>query len=209
MTRRLLICVLLAAVSAFGQYKLDAAGPAPPELAPAIRAALQSDGVKIVAANGSVVCEVWLRTAAPSGPATTELGVTLKTIPHGALLGAIRFPSQGKDRRGLSIKPGVYTLRLSFFPADGNHQGVAPQRDFLLMSLAAEDTDLNAAPNFAVLTKMSAKASGTNHPASLSVWRAEASQAAGFVKEGDSDWVLYTKIGDIPIGVILIGTAQG
>jgi hypothetical protein len=43
----------------------------------------------------------------------------------------------------------------------------------------------------------------------MSVWKAEASQAAGFVKEGDSDWVLYTKIGEIPIGVILIGTAQG
>jgi len=208
-TGRLLICVLLAAVSAFSQYKLDTAGPPPSDLAPAIRAALQSDGAKIVAANGSVVCEVWLRTSAPSGPATTELGVTLKTIPHGALLGAIRFPGQVTDRRGLSIKPGVYTLRLSFFPADGNHQGVAPQRDFLLMSLAADDTDLNAAPNFAALTKMSARASGTNHPATLSVWKAEASQAAGFVKEGDSDWVLYAKIGDIPIGLILIGTAQG
>ncbi len=209
MTRRLLICVLLAAASAFSQYKLDTAGPAPSELAPAIRAALQNDGVKIVAANGSVVCEVWLRTAAPSGPPATELGVTLKTIPHGALLGAIRFPGPGTDRRGLSIKPGVYTLRLSFFPADGNHQGIAPQRDFLLLSLAAEDTDLNAAPSFADLAKMSAKASGTNHPASLSVWRAEASQAAGFVKDGDTDWVLYAKIGDVPIGLILIGTAQG
>jgi hypothetical protein len=209
MLKSAVLCVLLAAASAFGQYKLDTAGPAPSELAPAIRAALQKDGVKIVAANGSVVCEVWLRTAAPSGPPSTELGVTLKTIPHGALLGAIRFPGPGKDRRGLSIKPGVYTLRLSFFPADGNHQGVAPQRDFLLMSLAADDTDLNAAPSFAVLTKMSARASGTNHPATLSVWRAEASQSAGFVKEGDSDWVLYTKIGDIPIGIILIGTAQG
>jgi hypothetical protein len=208
-TRRLLIPVLLAAGSAFGQYKLDTAGPAPSELAPAIRAALQNDGVKIVAANGSVVCEVWLRTAAPSGPPATELGITLTTIPHGALLGAIRFPSQGTDRRSLPIKPGVYTLRLSYFPPDGNHQGIAPQRDFFLMSLAADDTDLNAAPNFADLTKMSARATGTNHPASLSVWKAEASQAAGFVKEGDSDWILYTKIGDIPIGVILIGAFQG
>ena len=56
---------------------------------------------------------------------------------------------------------------------------------------------------------MSAKVSGTNHPASLSVWRADAGQAAGFVKDGEGDWVLYTKIGDIPIGVILIGTHHG
>ena len=89
------------------------------------------------------------------------------------------FPVEVTDRRGLSIKPGVYTLRLSFFPADGNHQGIAPQRDFLLLSLAADDTDLNATPNFADLAKMSAKVTGTNHPASLSVWKAEASQLPG------------------------------
>ena len=33
------------------QYKLESAGPAPSELAPAIRAALQNDGVKIMASE--------------------------------------------------------------------------------------------------------------------------------------------------------------
>ena len=209
MTARLLIASLMAALSAFGQYKLETAGPPPSELAPAIRAALQKEGAKVVAANGSVVCEVWFRTTVPAGPPNTELGISLTTIPHGALLGAVRFPAEVTDRRGLPVKPGVYTLRLSFYVPDGNHQGIATQRDFLLMSLAAEDTDLNETPNFAALTKMSAKVTGGGHPATLSVWKADASQPAGLAKEGESDWALYTKVGDIPIGVILIGAYAG
>jgi len=203
------VTALTAALTAFGQYKIETAGPAPSELAPGIRAALQKEGAKVVGANGSVVCEVWFRTAVPSGPPNNELGISLTTIPHGTLLGAVRYPGEVTDRRGLQVKPGVYTLRLSFYVPDGNHQGIATQRDFLLMSLAAEDTSLDVTPNFADLTKMSAKVTGGNHPASLSLWKAEPSQAAGLVKEGESDWALYTKVGDVPIGVILIGTAGG
>jgi len=209
LTARLFVTALTAALSAFGQYKLQTAGPPPSELAPAIRAALQQDGAKVVAANGSVVCEVWFRTAVPSGPPNNELGISLTTIPHGTLLGAVRFTTEVTDRRGLPVKPGVYTLRLSFYVPDGNHQGIATQRDFLLMSLAAEDTDLNATPNFAELTKRSAKVTGGNHPATLSLWKADPSQPAGLVKEGESDWALYTKVGDVPIGVILVGTYSG
>jgi hypothetical protein len=203
------VLLFLAATAASAQYKLESAGAPPSELAPAIAEALEKDGAKILAPSGAVYCEVWFRTMAPKGEESSEQGVSLPEIPHGALLGAIRFPAQGQDRRGQPIKPGVYTLRYSLFPPDGNHQGVAAQRDFLLMAPAAADTDVNATPSYKDVVAMSAKAAGTAHPAVLSMWKDEAGTAPGLVQEGESDWVLYTKIGDIPVGIVLVGIFQG
>src|SRR5438309_5779996 len=148
--RKLNLCFLLtvlAASTVFAQFKSEPAGAPPAELAPAISQALEKQGTKIVGTNRAF-CEVWFRTSLPAGPKSAEESVTLPTIPHGTLLGAIRFPSQGADRRGQPIKPGVYTLRYSLQPLNGDHLGVSPQRDFLVLVPAGEDNDLNAAPNF-------------------------------------------------------------
>jgi len=210
--RKLSLCFLLAALAAstvFAQYKSEPAGAPPGELAPAIIQALDQQGTKIVGSNGSVFCEVWFRTSLPAGAKSSEESVTLPAIPHGALMGAIRFPAQGADRRGQTIKPGVYTLRYSLQPLNGDHLGVSPQRDFLVLVPAGDDKDLNAAPGFDALMAMSRKASGTPHPAVLSLWSAGASDAAGFAKQGENDWVLTRKVGSTAIAVILVGKVEG
>jgi len=206
--RRLLFSIVLAAGAAFAQYKSEPAGPPPAELASAVGKAL-GQGTKVLSSDGTVYCEVWFRTSLPSGAKSSEDGVTLPAIPHGALLGAIRFPAQGADRRGQVIKPGVYTLRYSLQPVNGDHLGVSPQRDFLVMVPAADDKDVNATPNFDTLMPMSRKASGTPHPAVLSFWAAGSGDAAGFAKQGENDWVLTTKIGSTPVSVILVGKVEG
>jgi hypothetical protein len=156
-----------------------------------------------------VWAEIWFRTAAPSGPKSAEEGVMLPTVPHGAFLGAIRFPGAAADRRGQNLKPGLYTLRYSLHPVNGDHLGVAPQRDFLVLTPAAEDKDPNATPAFDDLMAMSKKASGTPHPAVLSITTSSNAGAASLVKEGDHDWVVNTKIGDLPVAVIVVGKAEG
>jgi len=209
--RKLHLCFLLTVLAAgtvFAQYKSEPAGAPPAELAPAISQALEQQGTKIVGSSGAF-CEVWFRTSLPSGAKSSEESVTLPTIPQGTLLGAIRFPTQGADRRGQPIKPGVYTLRYSLQPLNGDHLGVSPQRDFLVLVPAGDDKDLNAAPNFDALMAMSRKASGTPHPAVLSMWGAGASDAAGFAKQGENDWVLTRKIGDTLISMILVGKVEG
>ncbi|MCS6953849.1 MAG: hypothetical protein RMK57_13310 [Bryobacterales bacterium] len=200
---------LLACIAAVAQYKLEATGAPPEDLDPAIRQILAPSGHRILRGDGSVYCEIWFRASAPSGAPTSEQNVSLTTVPHGALLGAIRFLVRGQDRRGQPILPGVYTLRLSFFPPDGNHQGVAPQRDFLLLIPAAEDKDPNATPSYAEVVAMSKKTTKGGHPAILSLWKDDSGRAPSLVQEGESDWVLYTKVGDLPIGVILIGVYTG
>jgi hypothetical protein len=204
--------LLLAPAALWGQqYKANKAGPPPPEVAAGIAQALATTGFQI-SDNGARYCEIWLRASLPSGQRSKEpaalSNVTLPNIPIGALVGVMRFDGQGSDRRGQAIQPGVYTLRYGIMPLNDDHQGAAPQRDFLLLTPAGEDRDLNAAPNFDTLVKMSRKASGTAHPAVLSVWKAEGGSAS-FSQHGDSDWVLEAKVGDTPIAIIVAGTAGG
>jgi hypothetical protein len=198
----------MAAGIAFPQYKLEPAGPPPSDLPPAIAGILQKDGSKVVAGNGSAFCEVWFRATVPSGPKTTEDGVTLPTIPQGALLGVLRFPARGADRRGQNIKPGVYTLRYALQPVNGDHQGVAPQRDFLVMVPAADDPGPDAKPGVEDLMKLTRKASGTPHPAVLSMSSSSNAKFPELKKEGENDWALHAKIGDTPVEVIVVGKVE-
>jgi hypothetical protein len=207
MTKSLLI-LMMAASAAFPQYKLEPGGPPPSDLPAAISGMLQKDGAKIVGPNGSAFCEIWFRSTAPSGPKSTEDAVALQTIPMGALVGALRWPAAGSDRRGQTIKPGLYTLRYSQHPVNGDHQGVAPQRDFFLMVPAAEDTNPTSTPGFNDVVAMSRKASGTPHPAVLSASSSSNTKFPELKKEGDSDWVLHAKIGDLPISLIVVGRAE-
>ncbi len=204
---RIVTAGVLTAAGAFGQYKLESAGAPPSDVAAPISQALQKDGSKITN-NGQPYCEIWLRAQKPSGSAAKEEGASISGIAQGALLGVVRFDGKGTDRRGQSIKPGVYTLRYGLIPINGDHQGAAPQRDFLVLSPAATDKDLNSTPTLDALMDMSRKASGTPHPAVLSFTKAD-SDTPGVTQQGESDWVLQTKLGDMPVSVIVVGVATG
>lgn len=206
---RTLATVLISSIAAFAQYKAEAAGAPPAEVNPAITAALNKSGTKILNPDGSVMCELWLVAANPKPSAGPEEASTLALV-QGSLVGAIRFPAKNSDRRGQTIKPGVYTLRYSMYPVNGDHQGAAPQRDFALMTPAADDSDPAATPNFETLVGWSRKASGTPHPAVLSIWKQEAADfKPGFAAMGEHDWVLQAKAGDVMVAIILVGRAEG
>lgn len=202
-----LAAVLALSAAAFAEYKVEPTGAPPSELAPAIASELQPAGQKVLDASGKVWCEVWLRKTAPTAPPSTESDVTWKAVPIGTVIGAIRWPGPGSDRRGQIIKPGVYTLRYGNYPINGDHQGVAPQRDFLVMSPAAADQNA-AAMKFEDLMAMSKKASGTQHPAVLSMWLVESDFKPGMEQMGEHDQVLKTTVGDAKIALILAGKAE-
>ncbi|MCS7025232.1 MAG: hypothetical protein NZV14_10550 [Bryobacteraceae bacterium] len=190
----------------FAEWKVEPVSAAPAALPASLTEVLQKEGFKVVGENGNVFCEVWLRaTPLPSAP--LEDSATL-AVPHGTFMGVIHFPNKGADRRGQPIQPGLYTMRLSFFPQNGDHQGVAPQRDFLVLTPLEADADPNATPGFEQLTNLSKKVSGTPHPAVFSMWKVDSEFKPGFEKMGESDWVLQAKIGDTPVAIILIGRAE-
>jgi hypothetical protein len=198
----------LAATAVFAQYKLEPAGAPPAEVAAAIASDLQPAGHKVLSGDGKVWCELWFRKGPPSGPQTTETDVTWKNVLPGAIVGVIRWPAAGYDRRGQSVKPGVYTLRYSMHPVNGDHLGVAPQRDFLVLTPAALDTDPNPVPVFDALMNMSRKASGTQHPAVLSIYKIDGDFKPGLTQAGEHDWNLHVSVGDVNVAVTIVGKSE-
>src|SRR5260370_6815477 len=137
------LALSLCAGNAYAQgSKAEAVNEAPQQdLAAPVREALSASGIRVTGPGGPV-CDIWLRKAVPAkANAGQSLGVIYPQLAQGTLVAAIRLPNATKDYRKQLIKPGTYTLRYALLPDNGNHMGVAPQRDFLLASPAAADQD--------------------------------------------------------------------
>jgi hypothetical protein len=165
----LLLTLWLSTVrtAAAQSYKVEPLSEPPPgELAPPVRSTLSATGIRVTGPNGAL-CDIWLGKAVPGKTnAPQSLGVVFPQFAQGTLMGAIRLPNSVKDYRKQLIKAGVYTLRYALLPENGNHMGVAPQRDFVLASPTAADQDPSTLTIDQTLA-LSRKATGSNHP---SVW---------------------------------------
>ena len=203
----LFLPVLFSAVAvAFAQdYKLETIAAAPAGL-PAPYASQLGEGYRVLGSSGPWM-EIWFRKSIPTGPKSSDPAITLP-IAQGTFLGILRFPANGADRRGQTVKPGIYTMRYSNFPVDGAHQGVAPQRDFALLTPIANDPDPAAMPEFEKLVTQS-KTSGTSHACVFSLEPPSSDSLPALTKEGDHDTVLNVKVGDLPIAIIVVGKAEG
>ena len=73
----------------------------------------------------------------------------------------------------------------------------------------SQDTDPKTTPAFEALVALSTKASGTPHPAVLSLSNSPSDKFPNFSKVGDHDWTLDAKLGDLAISIILIGKVEG
>jgi hypothetical protein len=201
--------VSIAAIPVFAQdYRVEAITAPAPDLPAAYASVIQSQGYRVIGPKGPWV-EIWFAKSIPTGAKPSDDSIVLP-IAQGTLLGVFRFPGTGYDRRGQTIKAGVYTMRYSNYPVNGAHQGVAPQRDFALLTPIAGDADPSATPAFDALVEMSTKASGTPHPAVVSL--ETPSSAASFpsvTTEGDNgDRVLNVKAGSLPLAIIVAGKVQ-
>ncbi|MFN9460314.1 MAG: hypothetical protein ACK6D7_23500 [Acidobacteriota bacterium] len=190
-------------------YKAAPGGAPPAELAASVSALLHKEGTRVMK-DGQLLAEVWYRSEVPAGPASTEANLTMPNVPHGSLLAVIQFAQKHEDRRGQTVQPGIYTMRYSYFPENGTHQGAAPQRDFLLLVQAACDTDGASTPAFDALLALSRKASGTPHPAVFSIWKEDPKyfKEGQMEKQGEHDWVLMRKMGVVPVSMILAGRGE-
>src|SRR5207253_102571 len=138
----LALCLAAAESAAAQSYKAEALSEPPPsELAAPVRNAVSATGIRVTGPSGAL-CDIWLGKAVPGkANAPQSLGVVFPQFAQGTLMAVIRFPNSVKDYRKQLIKAGVYTLRYALAPENGNHMGVAPQRDFVLASPAAADQD--------------------------------------------------------------------
>ncbi|HWB14195.1 MAG TPA: hypothetical protein VG826_33520 [Pirellulales bacterium] len=151
-------------------YRVEALNAAPPagEFAPAVAEQLSANGFKVVTGPGRTLCEVWPAKSWQTADDFKPTGAVNYPFEVGELLGVIRFARSGGDFRGQKIKKGAYTIRYGLQPQDGNHVGTSDTRDFVVLVPAAADAD-PAPVEKEKLFKESTGASGTAHPAILSL----------------------------------------
>lgn len=157
--------VIAPAVQAV-DYRVEKLDEAPPTdaVSAEVAAELSATGIRVIRGASTKFCDVWFRkavTVTPNFKPTTEV---LYPFRPGDLIGVARFARKAADFRDQEIAPGVYTLRYSQQPVDGAHVGTSPTRDFLLL-LSAEHDQTAKILEYKPLTKQSAEAAGSAHPA--------------------------------------------
>ncbi len=173
-------------------------GTPPAELAGGIAARL-APAAKVVA--GDATLEIWLvqKLETSGGPGWSG-------VESGTLAGAMRVSGTFKEIRGKTVKPGVYTLRYGQQPQNGDHLGISPFREFLLLSPAAIDTDPKVL-GFDGAVALSKDVIGTAHPASLSLDPPDSAPGAAlsaYKNESGHDGVVL-QIGELKFGLIVVG----
>jgi hypothetical protein len=193
-----------------GQAAITAAThqEAPPAiLSPSIRAALAAGGVRATISGTQL--DFWFVKSLP----LKEGALSWTAAEEGMLVGAVQLSSEFRDIRGRLIKPGVYTLRYGLQPQNGDHLGVSPFRDFLLLSPATLDTDF-AARGHEPTVEMSIKTAGGSHPA---VWSIDPPLASGpaltthTTELGHKALMVEVPVsntGTLRFGIVLIGRVE-
>ena len=182
-----------------------------PVASDALKKALEAKGWRVSLADGAY-CDVWLRSLVPAGKSEVA-GAVYTWIGESALIGVITFAKAATDFRGQSVKPGSYTIRYAVHPTDGNHMGISPVRDFLVMVPVAMDPNPDAQFKFEELTKMSTKVTGTNHPGVLSLVQPASASAAPKVEADENNHVVFSAAiksgsGMQPISFVVKGHAE-
>ena len=178
-----------------------------------LKKALEPKGYRVTLGDGKVLCEIWLRSNVAPGKNDAQ-GAAYTSLSDSALIGVITFPQAATDFRKQAIKPGSYTLRYAVHPQDGNHLGISPIRDFLLLVPVALDQDPNVNYKFEELAALSKKASGTNHPSVMSLVSPDGISTWPSVFEDENNHLVFAakiKTGagaQSPIAFVVKGVAE-
>lgn len=194
--------------------KVEEIGPLSDAKVPeAVRKVLDSKGYRAILPDGSVVCEIWLRQPVPARASKDEVpGAIYPSLAEATMVAVISFSKSTTDYRGQGIRAGAYTLRYELLPDDGNHLGVAANRDFLLLVPAERDTDPAAMFKFDALVDLSRQATMTKHPGPMSMVPADSKAQPSFAKDDQDHWIFSAAFKmssgeSVPFGLIVRGTA--
>jgi hypothetical protein len=212
-----LLFSFLACASA-ADYAVRALNEPPPadKLSKEIGGQLAATGVRVTRGD-SPFCDVWL---AKSWPSVSEFKSTPEIaypfVP-GQLIGVARFARKSADFRDQDINTGIYTMRYAQQPVDGAHVGTSLTRDFLLLIEAAKDKT-PALLEYKQLTKASAEAAGSSHPALLSLQKpaTESKESPSIRHDEERDWWIVgfqgqlqgkEKAAAFPVELVIVGHA--
>ena len=98
-------------------------------------------------------------------------------------------PEKGSDFREQSIPSGIYTLRFGLHPENGDHMGVAPSRDFAVLSPVDKDLEVEKNYDFDALVELTAEV-GNPHPTVARLELPEGDDAPHLWENDYEHWVL-------------------
>lgn len=181
--------------------------PVPADFAAPIAAKIAPGGVRATV-RANILTFWWVKDLPmkASAPSWSD-------VPEGTLVGAVKIEKDFRDTRGRVIKAGAYTLRYGIQPQNGDHLGVSPYREFLLLSPAKQDADA-APPSHDSLVDLSKQAIGGSHPAVWSLDPPVATDAALSVR-ANTELDLKALVMEIPVaggtlrfGLVLVGKIE-
>jgi hypothetical protein len=164
-----IVLLLAGDVSAQDSYKVEELKLAPPSsVAPEVSTALVGQAYRVKNGEGKTFAHLWLRKSVPvaSKPAGAKGVIQFPFFEESALLGVVQLEAELHDYRDQAIAKGVYTVRYGLQPVNGDHLGVSPFRDYVLLLPAAKDKTLQILPRKQLETS-SAETAGSSHPAVL------------------------------------------
>ncbi len=178
-----------------------------------VRQVLEPKGYRIFLDGTSIAAEIWLRKDMPAQPKKETADVIYDRIVESTLVGVLRWPQASTDYRGQPVAAGFYTLRYALIPNDGNHLGVAPSRDFLLMTPVSADPDPAKVYKVPEVIALSRQATHTKHPGPLSMLQPEGGTAPAISKDDQDHYIFSAGIKlasgeDMPFALVIKGTAQ-
>ena len=188
-----LACLLLFAETTL---TLTATDDKPPAFAAELAKSLDAKGLRVSLGDDAAMT-FWFRTTLPTTATAAQVrnGLTYRELPEGTLIGVVSFAKPFTDYRKQEIAAGDYTLRLGVQPDIGDHAGTAPHPDFLMLLPLADDTTLDPLDGKTLL-KLSAKATGGDHPGVMLLFpqSAKAAEAKLATKAGVSVLTLTRKV---------------
>jgi len=216
--RRFLIAPLLLVASvaiAADEYTLAPSAKLPKELPAALAEQLTPQG-HLVKGPRRELCSIWLLKDVAVKPDFAASTAIRYPFTPGQLVGVISVPRRSgfSDFKGHELESGIYTLRYGQQPMDGNHIGTSDTADFLLAVPAADDADPAPVTDLNALFARSAQASGTTHPAILSLLPPEAEAEPGLTFAADHEfWILNLNASSgehkLPLRLIVVGKSRG
>ncbi len=183
--------------------KIGAAAEAPA----AITSLIYDEGYAIKDPDGEVIARYWGRKAAFEGEPSSGFGIRYDFIPEGAVIALVEFTANHSDFREQDVPAGWYTLRYALHPEDGNHMGVAPSRDFAVLSPADKDVEPARNYKFDEMVELT-KAVGNPHPTIARVELPEGDEAPNLWVNDYDLVVLDLPVVDDMVGIVIHGHSE-
>jgi len=201
------------------EYSLEKFDQAPPtdKLAKPVAATLEESGIAVKRSEESTLCNIWLCKTWDVKDGFKPTLQVLYPFKLGQLIGVVEYKRRAADFRDQTIDKGVYTIRYTQQPVDGNHVGTSPTQDFFVLLKAEDDKTADILP-YEKLVELSAAAAESNHPAILPLKMKQSKAEAPSIRhvEDDDWWIVQLqsaakdgkKTSPLAFELVLVGTTS-